>query len=60
MLDGQAGMGEFVFPELLRVQGPGRVDTSQRANWDCRLAWGVDLPEDAAMGYRVERGDSKL
>ena len=60
VLGGQGGMAEFMFPEILKLQGQGRVDTSLQANWDCRLAWGVDLPRDAAMGYRVERGDSKL
>ncbi len=60
VLEGQGGMGEFVFPEILKLQDQSRADTSQRAEWDCRLAWEVDLPRDAAMGYRVERGDSKL
>ena len=60
VLDGQGGLGEFVLPEIVRLQGQGRADTSLRSNWDCRLAWGVDLPEDSAMGYRIERGDTKV
>jgi hypothetical protein len=28
-------------------------DPTQRSNWDCRLVWGVDMPKDAALGYRA-------
>ena len=60
VLDGEGGLNEFVIPEILKLHGHVRAGATQRANWDCRLAWGVDLPENAATGYRVERGDSKL
>ena len=62
VLDGNCGFGEFVLPGLFSQAQKG-VDASearQRANWDCRLVWGVHLPEDAALGYRHENVGSKL
>ena len=61
VLDGQ-GRGEFVLPECL--QGPDRKRMSsreaERANWDCRIAWGVHLPKERVFGYRSGDPTAKL
>ena len=64
VLDGEGGVGEFVLPGFLKGNGDARAalqgnSATQRANWDCRLVWGVDLPKDAAMGYRLDRSAPK-
>jgi alkylation response protein AidB-like acyl-CoA dehydrogenase len=64
VLDGEGGVGEFLLPDLLKHQGQGRFGSdaagSRRLNWDCRLVWSVDLPKDAALGYRLEKLRHKL
>ncbi|KAK5175206.1 uncharacterized protein LTR77_000343 [Saxophila tyrrhenica] len=53
VLDGEGGVGEFVIPEVIHSQHRRAVDARKRLNWDCRLVWGVELPQDAALGYRA-------
>lgn len=53
IVDGEGGVGEYAFPQVIRYEGPEiRTSEAERRNWDCRIVWGVDLPRDAAMGYR--------
>jgi len=56
VLDAEGGVGEFVLRDVVYRQGKGRAGAeidSGRANWDCRLAWGTDLPEgERVRGYR--------
>lgn len=52
VLEGDGGVGEFVFPDVVFAKGVP-VDAKERINQDCRLVWGVDLPENAATGYRA-------
>lgn len=55
ILDGEGVPGEFAFPAILHVGStPNRPAGKEKSNWDCRVVWGVDLPVDAATGYRVE------
>lgn len=61
VLDGESGVGEYILPEVLHATVLARKQRSQgkqRLNWDCRIVWGVDLPEDAALGLRVPHADS--
>jgi len=56
VLDAEGGVGEFVLRDVVYREGKRRagaeIDTG-RANWDCRLAWGTDLPEgERVKGYR--------
>lgn len=56
ILDGEPSIGEFGLRNV--VHGRVRVTSKrmkerERINWDCRIVWGVDLPADAAAGYRV-------
>ena len=60
VLDGQGGLGEFLLPEMMRLHSQARANSKDRGNWDCRLAWGVDLPQNAATGYRIEKPGPKL
>ena len=52
ILDGEGGVGEFVLPEVVQSARKRKGDVKNRLSWDCRLVWGVDPPEDAALGYR--------
>ena len=52
ILDKEGGVGEFVLPSVVFASASRKTDARQRRNWDCRLVWGVDLPSDAALGYR--------
>ena len=52
ILDKEGGVGEFVLPTVVFASENRKIDARQRRNWDCRLVWGVDLPSDAALGYR--------
>lgn len=56
ILDGEPSIGEFGLRDV--VHGNDRVTSKrmaerERVNWDCKIVWGVDLPADAAAGYRV-------
>jgi hypothetical protein len=53
VLDKEGGVGEFVLPDVVFAAEHRVTDTRQRLNWDCRLVFGVDLPSDAALGYRA-------
>lgn len=60
ILDGEGGVGEFAFPDVVyAAKGARKVDARERLNWDCRIVWGVDLPADAARGYRVPAASEK-
>ena len=55
VLDGEGGVGEFVLPEVAYARslaGKRAVTNKERTNWDSRIVWGIDLPQDAALGYR--------
>lgn len=58
ILDGEGGVGEFVLPGVAFASTSRRMETRERLNWDCRLVWGVDLPKDAASGYRAPVAES--
>ncbi len=53
VLNGEGGVGEFVIPEVVHNKQARKYEPKERLNWDCRLVWGVDLPQDAALGYRA-------
>jgi len=55
VLDGE-GVSDFVIPDVMYSTGRKRTGTeTQRANWDCKVVWGVDLPEREVRGYRSEK-----
>lgn len=61
ILDGEGGFKEFTIASVVHSGAFQRQrNYRDRANWDCRLVWSVDLPKDAATGYRAESMTSKL
>jgi alkylation response protein AidB-like acyl-CoA dehydrogenase len=56
VLDGDGGLGEHVLPAVLNREYR-RPDLGERLQWDCKLVWGVELPENEALGYRRSAGE---
>jgi alkylation response protein AidB-like acyl-CoA dehydrogenase len=55
VLESEGNIGAFHLPNVVRVsERVVSVEGREKINWDCRLVWGVDLPKDAAMGYRAQ------
>ncbi|KAF5010851.1 hypothetical protein FDECE_3024 [Fusarium decemcellulare] len=53
IMDGEGGVGEFAFPQIIYTDSTkARVTEAKKRNWDCKIVWGVELPLDAATGYR--------
>lgn len=59
---GEGGVGEFVFRDIVKPYGtPGSAsDGDEHTRWDCRIAWGVELPAKRALGHRSLSEASKL
>lgn len=59
VLDGQGVPGEFAFTELIHQRSALAQDRKltdcDRTEWDCRIVWGVDLPSNASVGFRVAK-----
>ena len=53
VLDQEGGVGEHIMPDVVFASKRRQVETRERLEWDCRLVWGVELPVDAALGYRA-------
>ena len=60
VLEGRGGVGEFALPEVVHAGGllHQRAHSREVLEWDCRLAWGMNLPQDAAKGYRKTMASS--
>ncbi|KAK2741342.1 hypothetical protein FQN57_005626 [Myotisia sp. PD_48] len=49
----EAGVGEWTLQDVVRPDPAARYqEGEERAAWDCRLVWGVELPKDAALSGR--------
>jgi alkylation response protein AidB-like acyl-CoA dehydrogenase len=63
VLDAEGGVGDNVFHDIVTVQD-GRssdLDGEKHLQWDCRIAWGVELPAQRASGHRsLQTASSKL
>ncbi|KAI1629811.1 acyl-CoA dehydrogenase/oxidase C-terminal [Exophiala viscosa] len=58
VLEGEGNVGEFHLPNIVKVRERAvAVKDRDRINWDCRLVWGMDLPEGAATGFRAPNVD---
>ncbi|OAP54487.1 hypothetical protein AYL99_10935 [Fonsecaea erecta] len=57
ILEAEGNIGDFHLSSIVmwssRVLPIGDRD---KINWDCRIVWGVDLPDDSATGYRLAGG----
>jgi len=53
VLRGEGGFGEFVLPGVMHAgHSETHLSERERRNWDCRIVWGLELPRDAAAGFR--------
>ncbi|KAJ6168843.1 hypothetical protein N7497_001686 [Penicillium chrysogenum] len=63
ILSAEGGVGEQVFHDIVTVSGTASATSGgeEHLQWDCRIAWGVDLPADRASGHRsLQKAGSKL
>ena len=58
VLEGEGNIGEFHLTQVVQVAERAQVIRDrEKINWDCRLVWGIELPKDAATGYRPSNVD---
>lgn len=59
VIDGQGVPGEFAFTHLIFQRSTSGLDRrptdKERTEWDCRVVWGIELPANASMGYRLSK-----
>lgn len=61
ILNGEGGVREWMLPDVGGASAKARFDEGkERAKWDCRLVWGVELPEFAPFGHRIPLQQSKI
>ncbi|KAJ5403722.1 hypothetical protein N7509_003593 [Penicillium cosmopolitanum] len=63
VLDAEGGVGDNVFHDIITVQNDQSSDSDgeKHLQWDCRIAWGVELPAQRASGHRsLQTANSKL
>ncbi|KAJ5617200.1 hypothetical protein N7537_002314 [Penicillium hordei] len=63
ILSAEGGVGEHVFHDIITVRGTASATSGreEHVQWDCRIAWGVDLPANRASGHRsLQKASSKL
>lgn len=62
ILGAEGGVGEQVFHDIVTVyKDASQDDGEEHLQWDCRIAWGVDLPANRASGHRsLQKASSKL
>lgn len=54
VFDNEGGVGEYILQEVVFASDRRQLRPKDRLNWDSRIVWGVDLPDDAAVGYRAK------
>ncbi|KAJ5636906.1 uncharacterized protein N7484_010219 [Penicillium longicatenatum] len=60
ILSAEGGVGDMVFHDIVTSQGAG-CNGDQHLEWDCKIAWGVELPAHRASGHRsLQKTGSKL
>lgn len=63
ILAAEGGVGDQVFHDIVTVSGSADCSSGgdEHLKWDCRIAWGVDLPANRASGHRsLQKASSKL
>lgn len=61
ILHAEGGVGDMVFHDIVTVRSGEPTDGEQHLEWDCRIAWGVELPANRASGHRsLQNANSKL
>jgi alkylation response protein AidB-like acyl-CoA dehydrogenase len=58
ILDGEGGVGDYAFQDVVYSHARRRdISQKTRSGWDCRIVWDVELPTQAALGYREAATD---
>ncbi|KAF7166278.1 hypothetical protein CNMCM5623_000035 [Aspergillus felis] len=59
ILAGEGGVGDMVHRDIVK---PYEADGEEKdhASWDCRIVWGVELPEVQVAGHRSLKNQNKL
>jgi alkylation response protein AidB-like acyl-CoA dehydrogenase len=62
VLSAEGGVGDLIFHDIVIVRDSGTADTDEdHLQWDCRIAWGIELPANRASGHRsLQNNGSKL
>jgi hypothetical protein len=62
ILSAEGGVGEQVFHDIVTVhEDANQEHGEEHLQWDCRIAWGVELPANRASGHRsLQKASSKL
>ncbi|KAJ5156938.1 uncharacterized protein N7482_008038 [Penicillium canariense] len=62
ILSAEGGVGDMVFHDIVTVQkNASHEDGENHLQWDCRIAWGMELPTNRASGHRsMQSASSKL
>lgn len=63
ILSAEGGVGDLVFHDIVTVRDSRTVDADgeDHLQWDCRIAWGIELPANRASGHRsLQTTGSKL
>ncbi|KAJ5219418.1 uncharacterized protein N7498_001517 [Penicillium cinerascens] len=63
VISAEGGVGDLVFHDIVTVreQGASDADGEDHLQWDCRIAWGIELPANRASGHRsLQKTISKL
>lgn len=62
ILSAEGGVGDMVFHDIVTVRANGTANSSgeEHLQWDCRIAWGIELPANRASGHRSLQSGSKL
>ena len=63
VLDAEGGVGHNVFLDIIASSSSNRgydPEGERHVQWDCRIAWGIELPAQRAVGHRSLQNNSKL
>lgn len=62
ILRAEGGVGDMVFHDIVTVhKDTAQEDGEEHLQWDCRIAWGIELPAQRASGHRsLQKANSKL
>ncbi|KAJ5170937.1 uncharacterized protein N7500_003720 [Penicillium coprophilum] len=63
VLYAEGGVGDHVFHDIVTIRSAAGAASGgeEHLQWDCRIAWGVDLPANRASGHRsLQKATSKL
>lgn len=63
VLSAEGGVGDMVFHDIVTTREATGVASGgeQHLQWDCRIAWGVDMPANRASGHRsLQNTSAKL